>query len=144
MSFVPPPHLPPRLILLHKHRTSGRVRYLCLNSGVVAFAPLPELAAIRDEDYSPKIQVHPTAVIREAELQLGLPEGAIEPEAEFQAWVDTPAGDVPVLLGVFTSMDPPFDAAERTRSRFIAITEARQLTDVERQLMRRAYEQVLG
>ena len=132
------------MILLHKQKTSGRVRFLCLSSGVVAFAPLPALAALRDEDYSPKIQVHPAAVVREAEIHLGLPEGAIEPEAEFSAWVDTPAGDVPVLLGVFTDLDPPFSAAERTNSRCIALTEARQLSDVERQLLRRAYEHVLG
>ncbi|MBK7900413.1 MAG: hypothetical protein KA603_10760 [Azonexus sp.] len=134
----------PRLILLHKQKTSGRVRFLCLASGVVAFNPLPALAALRDENYSPKIQFHPTAVVREAEIHLGLPEGAIEPEAEFAAWVDTPTGDVPVLLGVFTDLDPPFAAAERTGSRFIALTEARPLSDVERQLLRRAYEHVLG
>lgn len=138
------PAILPRLLLLHKQKTSGRVRFLCFTSGVLAFSPLPALAALRDEDYSPKIQFHPTAVMREAEIHLGLPEGAIEPEAEFSAWVDTPAGDLPVLLGVFTAIDPPFAAAERTRSRFIAITEARQLSEVERQLLRRAYEHVLG
>ena len=134
----------PRLILLHKQRTSGRVRFLCFSAGVVAFTPLPVLAALRDEDYSPTVQFHPTALMREAEVHLGLPEGAIEPEAEFAAWVDTPEGDVPVLLGAFTAVDPPFAAAERTRSRFIAITESRQLSDIERQLLRRAYEHVLG
>lgn len=134
----------PRLILLHKQATSGRVRFLCLSSGVVAFAPLPALAALRDEDYSPTVQFHPTAVMREAEAHLGLPEGAIVPEADFQAWVDTPDGDVPVLLGAFAGIDPPFAAAERTNSRFIAITESRQLSEVERNLLRRAYEHVLG
>ena len=134
----------PRLILLHKQKTSGRVRFLCLTSGVVAFTPLPALAALRDEDYSPTVQIHPTAVMREAELQLGLAEGAIEAEAEFSAWVDTPQGDVPILLGTFTAIDPPFAAAERTNSRFIALTEARFLSEVERNLLRRAYEHVLG
>lgn len=134
----------PRLILLHKQKTSGRVRFLCLASGVVAFNPLPPLAAMRGEGYSPKIQFHPTAAVREAEVHLGLPEGAIAPEGEFSAWVDTPAGDVPILLGVFTDTDPPFAAAERTNSRFIALTESRALSDVERQLLRRAYEHVLG
>lgn len=123
------PLILPRLILLHKQRTSGRVRFLCLSSGVVAFAPLPALAALRDEGYSPTVQVHPTALMR---------------EAEFAAWVDTPEGDVPVLLGLFTAIDPPFAAAERTGSRFIAITEARALSEIERNLLRRAYEQVLG
>ena len=134
----------PRLILLHKQATSGRVRFLCLSSGVVAFEPLPELSALRDENYSPTLQFHPTAIVREAEIHLGLPEGAIVPEADFQAWVDTPAGDVPILLAAFVGIDPPFVAAERTHGRFIALTESRQLTDVERNLLRRAYEHVLG
>lgn len=134
----------PRLILLHKQATSGRVRFLCLSSGVVAFSPLPVLAALHDEAYSPTVQFHPTAIIREAEIHLGLPEGAIVPEAEFAAWVDTPDGDVPVLLAAFAGIDPPFAAAERTGSRFIAITESRSLSDIERDLLRRAYEHVLG
>ena len=96
MSVLPAP----RLILLHKHGTSGRVRFLCLATGVLAFAPLPALAALRDEDFRPKVQVHPTALVREAEVQLGMAEGTLQPEADFQAWVDTPSGDVPVLMGL--------------------------------------------
>ena len=134
----------PRLLLLHKQGTSGRVRFLCLDSGVVAFAPLPSLSALRDEDYSPTLQFHPTATIREAEIRLGLAEGGIEPVPDFSAWVDTPEGDLPVLLAAFTGIDPPFAMAERAHGRFIAITESRQLSEIERNLLRRAYEHVLG
>ena len=134
----------PRLILLHKQATSGRVRFFCQTFGVLAFAPLSPLAALRDEDYSPTVRFHPTAVVREAEIHLGLPEGGIEPDADFKAWVDTPEGDVPVLLAAFTGIDPPFSAAERSGGRFISITESRHLSEVERNLLRRAYEHVLG
>lgn len=134
----------PRLILLHKQSTSGRVRFLCLPSGVFAFQPLPALSALHDEDYSPVVQFHPAAVMREAEIHLGLPEGTVMPEAEFHAWVDTPQGDVPVLLAAFSGIDPPFAAAERLGGRFIAMTESRALSEVERNLLRRAYEHVLG
>src|SRR5574343_951239 len=134
----------PRLILLHKQKTSGRVRFLCFSAGILAFNPLPALAALRDEDYSPTVQFYPTAVVREAEVHLGLPEGAIEPLADFAAWIDTPEGDVPVLLAAFTDLDPPFAAAERSNGRFIAITESRHLSELERNLLRRAYEHVLG
>jgi hypothetical protein len=134
----------PRLILLHKQATSGRLRFLCLSSGILSFRPLPELSALRDEAYSPKVQFHPTALVREAEIHLGLADGAIEPVADFQAWVDTPEGDVPVLLAAFVGIDPPFAAAERCSARFIAITESRQLSEVERNLLRRAYEHILG
>lgn len=134
----------PRLILLHKQSTSGRVRFLCLHSGVLLFQPLPALSVLHDENYSPKIQIHPAARVREAELHLGLPEGMIHPEAEFQAWVDSAEGDVPVLLGAFAGIDPPFAAIEQAGGRFIAMTESRSLSEIERNLLRRVYEHVLG
>ncbi len=139
-----PEALRPRLILFHKQATSGRLRFFCLPDGVLAFAPLPALATLRDEDYVPTVHTHPAAVLRTAAERLGLADGAIEPEAEFQAWVDTPAGDVPVLLAAFTGIDPPFALAEQQQARFIAITESRPLSEVERLLLRRAYEHVLG
>ncbi len=134
----------PRLILIHKQATSGRLRFLCLSSGVLACEPLPPLSAMRDETYSPRLQFHPMGAIRQAEIQLGLAAGAIEPVSDFQAWVDTPEGDVPVLLAAFVGIDPPFAAAERSHARFIAITESRQLSELERNLLRRAYEHLLG
>jgi hypothetical protein len=136
------PH--PKLILLHKQATSGRVRFLCWASGVLAFSPLPTLAALRDEDYRSTLQYHPTAVLREAETLLSLNEGSITPEIDFQAWVDTPSGDIPILLGILQTLDPPFNAASQQNARFIALTDSRGLSEVERHLLRRAYEQVLG
>ena len=67
--------LQPRLLLLHKHRTSGRVRYLRLPDGMLAFAPLPALAMLRDPGYAPKLYFHPATVTREAEAWLALPAG---------------------------------------------------------------------
>lgn len=134
----------PRLILLHKQKTSGRVRYLCLPQGVVLFDALPALASVRDESDAPTLHIHPAALLRDAETRLGLPPNAIEAEAGFCAWVDTPDGDVPVLLGLFTTIDPPFEAATALDGRFIAITESRPLSEVQRELLRRTYEQVLG
>jgi len=134
----------PRLILLHKQKTSGRVRYLCLPHGVLAFTPLPVLSALRDEDFTSSLNFHPAALLQEAESRLGLAAGSLEAEAEFQAWVDTPEGDVPILLGAFTTIDPPFAEVEKVGGRFIALTEARALSEVERNLLRRTYEHVLG
>jgi hypothetical protein len=136
--------LTPRLILIHKQKTSARVRFLRLPEGILAFSPLPELAALRDEDFDAKVQVHPAAFIREAETRLGLPENSIAAEAEFQAWVDTPVGDVPILLAYFTTIDPPFAAAEGVGGKFIAMTEALSLAEIERNLLRRVYEYVIG
>jgi hypothetical protein len=134
----------PRLILIHKQSTSGRVRFLRLPGGVLCFAPVPRMSALRDEDYRVALSPHPAAMVRQAEEKLRLPSGSIRAEAEFRAWVDTPDGDVPVLLAAFTSQDPPFKAAERLDGKFIAITEARSLPQVELHLLRRAYEYMLG
>lgn len=134
----------PRLIVLHKQSTSARVRFMSFGESVLAFSPLPDLAVLRDEDYSPTVQFHPTAALRAAEKQLDLPVGGLEPVPEFCVWVDTPGGDQAVLLAACTSIDPPFAAAEKQGGKFIAITEARRLPLVERELLRRAYEHLLG
>ena len=134
----------PRLIILHKQSTSARVRFMTLGDSVLAFSPLPETAALRAEDYSPTVQFHPTAALRAAEKTLELAEGALEPVPEFCVWLDTPAGDQAVLLAACTSIDPPFAAAEKQGGKFIAITEARRVPQIEREILRRAYEHLLG
>lgn len=144
--------LPPRLILLHKQSTSGRVRFYCVspvadtgNPTIVLFEALPVLAELRDpEAQEPPALIHPAGFLREAETRLGLPAEGLEAETEFSAWIDSPEGDIPVLLARFTSMDPPFELAAQHGAGFIAMTDARRLPVIERELLRRAYETVLG
>jgi hypothetical protein len=47
-------------------------------------------------------------------------------------------------LASFTTIDPPFDAAAAVGGQFIAITEAMGGMPVEMDLLRRAYEVLLG
>ncbi|RTL54333.1 MAG: hypothetical protein EKK46_08285 [Rhodocyclaceae bacterium] len=137
--------LPPRLILYHKQSTSGRLRYLRLPTGILAFEPMPTLSSLKEEGTaSAKVLPHPAACIRAAESHLKLPNGSLEAEAEFYAEIDTPEGVVPVLLGRFTTIDPPFAEAETLGGKFITLTEARGLHPIELDLARRAYELVLG
>ncbi|MCE1172604.1 MAG: hypothetical protein LWW84_15005 [Azovibrio sp.] len=140
MSALPTP----RMLLLHKQKTSGRLRYLRLPAGMLLLTPLPEGAQLQPPDCHPETHVLPAGFLLEAEAYLGLPPGSIEGAAEFSAWVASPEGDIPVLLAYFTTIDPPFAAAETRDGRFITITEARGLPQVELELMRRAYEHVLG
>jgi len=134
----------PRLVILHKQSTSARVRFMSLGESVLAFSPLPEAAVLRAEDYASALLFHPTAALRAAESRLGLAEGGLEPVPDFCIWLDTPQGDQAVLLAACTSIDPPFEAAERLGGKFIAITEARRLPLVEREILRRTYEHLLG
>lgn len=135
----------PRLLLFHKQGTSARTRFLRFSDSLLAFAPLPESAVLRAEGmapdgFSPRV---PT-LLKRAEEKLGLPGGSLQVDAEFSATLDTPQGEVPVLLAGFTTLDPPFAAAESVGARFIAITEVRGLPAVELELVRRAYTAILG
>jgi len=105
---------------------------------------LPALSEIFGEgDGGGDVVAHPGMLLTQVAASLDLNADAIELESEFAANVDTPSGVVPIFLGRITTMDPPFDAVERVGARFISITEARDLTPVELELLRRAYTCVM-
>lgn len=131
----------PRLILFHKQKTSARTRFLCFHGSVLAFAPLPEPATVRPAGL---LRLHPAALLQEAQQRLGLAPGALEAMAEFAFVAATPDGDVPVLLAGFTAIDPPFTRAAEAGGRFVSIVEARGLPAVELELLRYAYEVLIG
>jgi hypothetical protein len=133
-----------RLILVHKQKTSGRLRFLRLPHGTVAFTPLPPLSDLREHATSPQVVHHPAVILKAAEDRLGLPAGSLVHEPEFQATVDTLDGPVALHLASFTTIDPPFDEAAAMGGRFIAITEAIGAMPVEMDLLRHAYEVLLG
>ena len=133
-----------RLILVHKQKTSGRLRFLRLPHGTVAFTPLPPLSNLMEGAASPQVVHHPAVFIQAAESKLGLPAGSLAHEPEFQATVDTPDGPVALHLVSFTTIDPPFDEAAALGGTFIAITEAAGGMPVEMDLLRQAYEVLLG
>ncbi len=143
VSVVSPP-LTARLVLCHKQATSARLRFFCHGDSILVFDPLPPDRQLHDEDFDAGVEVHPAPLVQAAERRLGLAAGSITAEAGFHAWLSTAAGDVPVLLAAFQSTDPPFDAAERAGGRFIAMTDARRLDAIERELLRRVYEYLLG
>jgi hypothetical protein len=137
--------LTPRLLLFHKQGTSARTRFLRFRDSLLAFAPLPEGASLRaDEAAQGKVMLHPVPVLKTAEKKLGLPGGSLQVVPEFSATVDTPEGEVPVLLAGFTTIDPPFGAADSVGGRFVALTELRGLPATEMDLVRRAYTVILG
>lgn len=132
-----------RLILAHKQKTSGRLRFLRLPHGTVAFTPLPPLSDLI-EDGQLAVVHHPAGFLKAAEERLGLPSGSLIHEPEFHATVDTPDGPVDVYLSSFTTTDPPFNEAEAMGGKFIAITEAVGGMPVEMELLRQAYTVLLG
>ena len=137
----------PRLIMFHKQKTSARTRFLCLGNGsVCGFEPLPRLAELLDAEFGDdaKVVLHPGALVHGAETRLGLPAGSLEAMGDFHARVDVAGGPLSIYLAGFTTEDPPFAAADAQGGRFIELPEARQLPPSELQLLRLAYEYLLG
>ena len=75
---------------------------------------------------------------------MGLSFGDIEAEGEYRACVDVANGPVNIFLARFTSIDPPFELADNCRASFIDLTQARDLPQVELELLRKAYELIMG
>jgi hypothetical protein len=133
-----------RLLLAHKQKTSGRLRFLRLPHGCVALTPLPKGAQYLDDAPPAQVVHHPAFIVQAAEAWLKLPAGSLEHEAEFSASVGTPDGPVTVYLLNFLTVDPPFAEAEALGGKFAAITELAGGLPAEMDLLRRAYSVLLG
>jgi len=133
-----------RVILYHKHFTSARTRFLKYSyNSVLAFEPLAKLAQLSDET-PPKTTVHPAMALKHVEKHLGMETDSLKAEAEFQYYVDVPGDPVQIILANITSIDPPFELAKQAGAEFIDLMQARGLPSVELELLRCAYELVLG
>jgi hypothetical protein len=133
-----------RIILYHKHPTSARLRFLKLSyGGVCGFGPLPTLSQLLDEKPEDFIAAHPAPLLSEAGRKLGMDTGELETENEYKAYVDVPEGVIQVYLVRFTAIDPPFGVVAAQGAEFIDLPQARNMTQVELELLRKAYEVVM-
>jgi hypothetical protein len=133
-----------RVILYHKQATSARTRFLKFsNDSVCAFEPIPMPAQLL-EDADSKMVNHPAAILQDVERRLDFPSGSLKAEVDYMHLVEVPGGRIQILLAGITTTDPPFEQAERIDARFIDLTQARGLPGVELELLRCAYELVLG
>jgi len=133
-----------RVILYHKQASSARTRFLKFShDSVCAFTGIPDLARLA-EGRASKMLIHPSAVLREVEDRLGLVAGSLKVEPEYRHHVTVPGGSIQVLLAHIETLDPPFAAAEKVDARFIDLTQARGLPPIEMELLRHAYELVMG
>jgi hypothetical protein len=132
-----------RVILYHKQPTSARTRFLKFShESVCAFDPLPKLSARVTQ--LPSTVHHPAAILHETEERLGLPRETLSNEGEYRQAIEVPGDTIEVLLASINTIDPPFEVAEQFGASFIDLTQARQLPQVELELLRAAYELVLG
>ncbi len=133
-----------RVILYHKQATSARTRFVKFTDDTVfAFGPVAKLSQLEEASLDNTL-VHPAAVMKETEALLGLEAGCLKAEPDYHHKVEVPGGSIHILLANITTMDPPFEAVEKAGGRFIDLTQARGLPQVELELLRHAYELVLG
>ena len=78
------------------------------------------------------------------EKLLGFESGTLKAEGEFLQTVEVPGEAIQIILANVAMMDPPFDVVEKIDASFIDLTQARGLPQVELELLRFAYELVLG
>lgn len=137
--------LAPLFLLYHKHPTSAMTRFLCFSYGsVVGFEPLPALSQFTTLDRDAAVSLHPATLAVEAESRLGLERHTLVPQAGYRGAIETPEGIHPVVLLQFPEYDPPEELLESQGARFILITQARSMAPVDLELLRSAYELILG
>lgn len=133
-----------RAILFHKQSTSARLRFLRFaHDSVCAFEPIPALAQAH-ADITQNLVMHPAPVVKRLENEFGFEAGSLHAEEDYHYAVEVPNQQIQVLLVSIDSMDPPFEQAEKIGAEFIDLTQARGLPAVELDLLRGAYELVLG
>ena len=136
-----------RTIIFHKHPVSAKVRFLKQQyGGICGFNPLPDLAVVLDDetlDKEENIVSHPSHITRNAEEKLQLSEGSLKIESEYFQKVDIPKGMVNVyLVGIVGHDTPDAILAEQGMSLNL-ITEMRDLSPTEMELLRRAYVAIM-
>ena len=129
------------MLLCHKHPVSARLRFLIpVESGVVLPAPLPALAVICENGESPQVQSHPASALRELQEYLGLSQ-TLELVPEFQLCMEVPGAPLPVYLAAL----PGHNLCEPPEGlRWIELPQSIGMPWLDRELLRRVYEVLLG
>lgn len=133
-----------RAIFFHKQATSARLRFLRFAHGsVCAPEPLPADAQLQApiEGCS---AAEAESVLEQLHSLYEFGEDSLQIETEFACDVLSDTATMPVLLVGIDRTDPPFELAEGMDASFIDLTQARGLPPLELQLLRQAYECVLG
>ncbi|MCU7939566.1 MAG: hypothetical protein KZQ64_02000 [gamma proteobacterium symbiont of Bathyaustriella thionipta] len=132
-----------RVIFYHKQATSARTLFLKFKEdSICAPEPLPKLSQM--VAYHSDSLMHPSSVLSKMEGLLGFKEGTLKAEGEYLQTVEAPGEAIQIILANINTLDPPFDVAKLIDAQFIDLTQARGLPQVELELLRFAYQLVLG
>lgn len=129
------------MLVCHKHPVSARLHYLVPEKGgVVLPEPLPCLAVIAEPGSEPPVQSHPASALSGLQQTLGLGRD-LELVGEFQLHMEVPGLLLPIYLAALTGYDlcpaPP-------GMRWIELQQCLGMPWLDRELLRRAYEVLIG
>jgi hypothetical protein len=133
-----------RLILYHKHSSSGRTVFLRLNDTVCQFEGIPTAAQVVESHLGGnQVQEDVTQLVTDAEQHLGMPQGTLTIDPEFKAAIADAETSLQIYLARFTAIDAPEEQVADQDGKFIALTEARRLPPTELELLRLAYTAIM-
>lgn len=133
-----------RLILYHKHASSGRTMFLRLHETVCQFEGLSGAARIVESHIGGnQVDTDLSDLLAEAEHRLGLVNGTLKLDVEFSVAIAEADQPIQVYLAQFTTTDPPEEHFAAQAGKFIALTDARRLPPIELELLRLAYTVIM-
>lgn len=133
--------LPWRMLVCHQHPVSARLRFLIPEQGgVVLPQPLPRLAVLAAPGAAAPVQSHPASALRQLQELLGI-QPALELVGEFHLHLEVPGLLLPVYLAALPGHElcPPPPG-----TRWIELPQSIGMPWLDRELLRRVYEVLLG
>lgn len=133
-----------RLILYHKHPSSGRTQFLRLDGTICQFEGISSASRVADSWIGDsQMQKDVSQLLADAEQRLEMPNGTLEIDRDFEVSLDDSDTPVRVYLARFTTLDPPEEKLAEKAGKFIALSEARRLPPNELELLRLAYSAIM-
>ncbi len=129
-----------RILVCHKHPVSARLHFLIpQGQGVLLPAALPALSVFAEGE-RPLVQSHPAMALAALHAEIDFPR-PLELVADYQVFMETPG----CLLSVYLAALPGHDlCAPPPGTRWIELPQSIGMPWLDRELLRRAYEVLLG
>lgn len=133
-----------RVILCHFDSYSTALLFARYGTGVLAPSPLPEGASAMSEVTAPGARYEPAAALNALTSQYGLDAAQLGLVDDFQEWMSSAEGPIRIHLARFTTFEAPRDAIEPHGGVFKPISEMRGTAMIELNLLRRAFNLIMG
>ncbi|WP_052807849.1 hypothetical protein [Methyloterricola oryzae] len=133
-----------RVILCHFDTYSTALLFARFGNTILAPTPLPESASPAQAPLETGLQHAPEAVLPAIIQQYALETGALKLVAPFQAWVETGQESIRIHLAQFTTFEAPRATFEPHGAIFKPISELRGSPAAELNLLRQAFNLIMG